>query len=86
MSGLLMLRDVTQLAGYLERRMRETDELIATAAGETEVRMLNAYYNGLAEALQAARQVESYNPAAWQPGLGLEVDAPPLPGFSLPGF
>ncbi len=84
MPDLLLIKDVNQLIAYLERRQRETLELLETATSERERLSLNGYINGLQEGIEAARKAATYDPASLQISFDLALpDAEPL--FYLKG-
>ena len=84
MPDMLLIKDIYQLIAYLERRQRETLELLATATSEKARLSLNGYINGLGESIEAARKVATYDPASLQTSFELALpDAEPL--FNLKG-
>ena len=84
MPDMLLLKDIYQLIAYLERRQRETLELLETATSEKDRLSLNGYINGLQEGIEAARKVATYDPASLQISFDLALpDTEPL--FNLKG-
>ena len=84
MPDLLLIKDIYQLITYLERRQRETLELLETTTGETDRLSLNGYINGLQEGIEAARKAATYDLASLQISFDLALpDAEPL--FNLKG-